>query len=74
MRRQMLLFHTYKVSIFFIDKLTPHLVYLIYSEELVVAESTKLSLGPQQFGLDFWRHVGQQVTQISRRRHGELWH
>lgn len=49
------------------------LVHLIYSERFSVAELAEFSLRAQQFDLYFWIHVGQQVTQISHRGHGELW-
>lgn len=53
--------------------LTTHPVYLIYGEGFGVAESAELSLGAQQFLLNFWIHVGQEVTHVSLRGHGELW-
>ena len=52
--------------------LTTPLFHLIYSEGLGVAELAELSLGAQQFGLEFWTDVGQQVAHVSRGRHGEL--
>lgn len=52
--------------------MTTRLLHLIYSEGFDVAELAELSLGAQQLGLNFWIQVGQQVTHISHRRHGEL--
>lgn len=53
--------------------MTTHLLHLVYTEGFGVADLAELSLGAQQFGLNFWIHVCQQVPHISHRRHGELW-
>lgn len=55
------------------DKMKAQILHLVYSERLDVAELAELSLGAQQFLLNFWIHVCQQVPHIIHRRQGELW-
>lgn len=46
--------------------------HLVGAEGLGVAQLAELSLGAQQFGLDFWIHVCQKIPHIVHRGHGEL--
>lgn len=39
--------------------------YLIYVEGISVTELAELSLGPQQFGLNFCIHVVQKVVHVN---------
>lgn len=47
-------------------------VHLVGAEGFGVAQLGELSLGAQQFGLNFWIHVGQKIPHIMCGGHGEL--
>lgn len=46
--------------------------HLVGAEGLGVAQLAELSLGAQQFGLNFRIHVRQKIPHIVHRGHGEL--
>lgn len=43
------------------------------AEGLRVAQLAELSLGAQQFGLNFWIHVRQKIPHVVHSGQGELW-